>query len=172
MIIGSDIISILSDVDIISAIEHNELSIQPFREKDLTPNGYDLRIGEILIPELMKTVTNEMTLIPSKSRFIISTQEKLRFGPNLVGECWIRTTFARKGFLPAFGKIDAGFEGTLTLSFLNCSHSDIILKPGERIVQLVIQRLTSIPSSLYEEKSGNYMGQSGITLNPIKKDQW
>ncbi len=157
--------SILSDVDMIRAIDRGNLMIDPFKNKNLTPNGYDLSVGEVVIPEIIKEADQGNILVPAKTWFAISTLERVRFGPNLVGECWIRTTYARMGIIPSFGKIDAGFEGTLTLNFFNSSRTDKMIEVGDRIAQLVISRLSSTPSSLYSEKSGNYQGQEGVVLN-------
>ena len=159
-----DTMTILSDIDIIKAIHQGNLVIDPFTQGNLTPNGYDLTIGEILIPETIKKVNEGKALIPAKAWFAVATLERLKFGPELVGDCWLRTTFARQGIIPSFGKIDAGFEGTLTLNFFNCTRSDRIIEVGDRIAQLVVERLSSTPSSLYEEKSGHYQGQKGVTL--------
>ena len=38
--------SILSDSDIKELMERSELGIEPFIEKNLTPNGYDLAMQE------------------------------------------------------------------------------------------------------------------------------
>ncbi len=157
--------AVLSDVDIIKEIEKKNLIIDPFSQNNLTPNGYDLSIREVMIPELIKRVVSGKALIPAKMWFAVATIERLKFGPQLVGSCLIRTTFARQGFIPAFGMIDAGFEGTLTLNFFNSSKSDKVLLIGDRIAQLVVQRLSSTPSSLYDEKSGNYQGQTNVTLS-------
>ena len=157
--------SVLSDIDIMKTIERGQLVIDPFKKKNLTPNGYDLTVSEVLIPEIIRKVTEGKALIPARSWFAIATRERIRLGATLVGHCWIRTTFARQGLIPAFGMIDAGFDGTLTLNFYNSSRSDRVLDIGERIAQLVIQKLTSAPSSLYDEKSGNYQGQTGVTLS-------
>ena len=156
--------TVLSDVDIIKEIEKKNLVIDPFSQNNLTPNGYDLSVREIMIPELIKRVDSGKALIPARMWFAVATRERLKFGPQLIGNCWIRTTFARQGLIPSFGMIDAGFEGTLTLNFFNSSKTDKVLEIGVRIAQLVFQRLSSTPSSLYDEKSGNYQGQEGVTL--------
>ena len=41
--------SILSDIDIKKYMKNQELGIEPFIEKNLTPNGYDLSIEEVYI---------------------------------------------------------------------------------------------------------------------------
>ncbi|MDP6155084.1 MAG: dCTP deaminase [Candidatus Thermoplasmatota archaeon] len=157
--------TVLSDVDIIKEIEKKNLKIDPFSQNNLTPNGYDLSIREIMIPELVKTVDSGEVVIPARMWFAAATRERLKFGPRLVGNCWIRTTFARQGLIPSFGMIDAGFEGTLTFNFFNSSKTDRVLEIGVRIAQLVVQRLSSTPTSLYDERSGNYQGQEGVTLS-------
>ena len=43
--------TILSDKSIIKLIANKEISIEPFKEANLTPNGYDLTVGEIEIPD-------------------------------------------------------------------------------------------------------------------------
>ena len=41
--------TILSDEDIENSIKNSELGIEPFNQKNLTPNGYDLSIDEVYI---------------------------------------------------------------------------------------------------------------------------
>ena len=43
--------TVLSDEAILSAIDLGELEIEPFNADNLTPNGYDLTIDEIEIPQ-------------------------------------------------------------------------------------------------------------------------
>ena len=70
--------SILSDEAILSAIDLGELEIDPFNSDNLTPNGYDLTISEVEIPNDSKI---------DKSYF------KLGFGTSQIGGA---STFANK----------------------------------------------------------------------------
>ena len=45
---------ILSDRDVLRMLKSRDLEIEPFSEENLTPNGYDLSIGEIYIRKLDK----------------------------------------------------------------------------------------------------------------------
>ena len=65
--------------------------------------------------------------------------------------------------------VDAGFEGTLTLGSYNSSDNEIEIPIGERYCQLVFQTMTSASEKSYEKRSGNYQGQTGVTLKPIEK---
>ena len=150
-------------------ISTGALKIERFNEKNLTPNGYDVTIDEILIPSIDRKVTQGIVEVPGSSWFVIGTKEYLMLPPNLVGEIWIRTTWVRKGILSSFGRIDAGFNGNLTFSAYNASKETVQVPIGERFAQVVFEELSSLPQKSYKERSGNYHGQRGITLEPSKK---
>ena len=42
--------TVLSDKSIVKLIASKEIIIEPFEEANLTPNGYDLTVSEIEIP--------------------------------------------------------------------------------------------------------------------------
>jgi dCTP deaminase len=155
---------VLADRDIIKYIMQKKLAIDPFTTDNLTPNGYDLTIAEILIPRDGVQVDQDEIEIPSLTWFAVSTLEYVKIGPDLTAEMWIRTSHARRGIIGSFGKIDSGFEGNLTLSSFNGSHEPVILKIGDTFAQMVFEFLTSEPEALYSERSGTYQGQRGVTL--------
>lgn len=157
--------AVLSDGDILAALEGGDLRVEPFEEGNLTPNGIDLTIAEVLVPsEGGDAVTEGKVAVPPGTRFVVSTREVVDLGPTMCGQLWIRSTYARKGVLASFGKVEAGFEGTLTIGAFNGSHEPLELPVGDRFCQLVLERMASPPRALYEERSGNYHGQRGITL--------
>jgi dCTP deaminase len=128
---------ILSDKDIKDCLENGKLRIEPFSEGNLTPNGYDLIVEEVLIPELEKGFKEGVAEIPGKQWFLVSTKEYVRLSGEVTAQLWIRTTYARKGILASFGKVDAGFEGNLTLSAFNSSASVVNIKIGGTFAQIV-----------------------------------
>jgi dCTP deaminase len=156
---------VLSDGDILEAIEKGELCIEHFDDNGLTPNGYDLRVETVLVPGSGAKTETGQAVIPPKSWFLVGTRESVRLGRGLVAQLWLRTTFARKGVLATFGKIDAGFEGTLTVSAFNASDSPVQIPVGERFCQMVLERLDSPARKVYAQRSGRYQGQTGITLS-------
>lgn len=154
--------TVLSDEAILSAIDLGELEIDPFNKDNLTPNGYDLTIKEIEIPNGDKTSNGDLAIPPGK-RFAVSTKERIACGPNLCAQLWLRTSWARKGIVCSFGKIDSGFDGTLTLLGFNSSEQNVILSIDVTFAQMVFEVMTGPASSLYSERSGNYQNQDGIT---------
>jgi len=163
---GSDSLAVLSDADIKSFVNEGRIKIDGFVERNLTPNGYDVTIGQIWLPATDERFERGIVPIPPATWFVIGTKEYLELPPDLVGEIWIRTTWARKGILSSFGRIDAGFHGNLTFSALNASARPVEVPIGERFAQVVFEELRTVPEKCYKERSGNYHEQRGITMTP------
>ena len=160
---------IFSDKDIVEGMMTGYLGISDYSERGLTPNGYDLRIAEISIRGDENKYTEGTVTIPPRTMFYVSTIERVRMPADACAQLWLRTTWIRKGIMGAFGKIDAGFEGTLTLGAYNATDDPVELPIGERFCQMVFEGLNSCSVKDYAERSGNYQGQTGITLEPVKK---
>ncbi|MBS3790835.1 MAG: dCTP deaminase [Candidatus Thermoplasmatota archaeon] len=154
---------IVSDSQIEDLIEKGELTIKNYSEENLTPNGYDLTIEEVVVEE-RKPQSEGNAVIPEGTWFAVSTKEYVEFPSNIAGEIWIRTTWARQGVISSFGMIDAGFEGNLTLSAFN-SYQEIEIPIGETFAQLVFHLLSEESEKKYSDRSGNYQGQEGVTLD-------
>ena len=161
--------AILSDKDIVESLMTGYLGISEYSEKSLTPNGYDLRIAEISIRGNEKKYTEGTVSIPPRTMFYVSTVERVRMADDICAQLWMRTSWIRKGVMASFGKIDAGFEGTLTLGAYNATDEIIEIPIGERFWEMVFETLTSASEKSYEKRSGHYQGQTGITLKPINK---
>jgi len=156
--------SILSDKDIQDSIKSNELDIEPFNPINLTPNGYDLSIDEIYIRKTDEHIKDGIARIPPQTWFAISTKEFVKMGSQITSQLWIRSSYARKGVMASFGKVDAGFHGTLTISCFNSNDEELEMPIGDRFCQIVFEHLSSMPSELYDKKSGNYQNQRGVKL--------
>lgn len=156
---------ILSDRDIKKEMDSGNIKLENFKDESLTPNGYDLTVAEIYLPESDTKHTSGDVVIPAGARFLVSTLEYVGLGSEITAQLWIRTSWARKGIMSSFGKIDAGFEGTLTLAGFNSSKNDVKMSIGQTFAQVVFIRLTSAPEALYSERSGKYQGQKGVTLS-------
>jgi dCTP deaminase len=161
-------LAVLSDTDILERLKDGSLKIGSFDERSLTPNGYDVTIEEIWVPSTDQRSREGKAAVPGGAWFVIGTKEYLELPSDLVGEIWIRTTWVRKGVLSSFGRIDAGFHGNLTFSAINASKEPVELPIGDRFAQVVFEELRSLPMKSYKERSGNYHGQRGITLEPKK----
>jgi len=154
--------TVLSDKSIIESIKNNEIIIDPFQAENLTPNGYDLTVDEIEIPTKKKIAKKHISIAPGE-RFAISTKEIISCGKNYCAQLWLRTSWARKGIICSFGKIDSGFSGNLTLLGLNAGKDNVRIEIGNTFAQIVFETLSTSADELYAERSGNYQNQKGIT---------
>lgn len=155
---------ILSDRDIRERLDKKDLGIEPFVEKHLTPNGYDLTAKEILLRPAKDPIREGTVTIAPGGSFLVATREFLKMPGDVAGQLWIRSSYARRGLLFAFGKVEAGFHGELTVGGVNSSPEPVQLPIGDRFCQIAFERLHSPPEKLYQERSGNYQGQRGVTL--------
>lgn len=157
--------AILSDADILAYVSRGELKLEPWNEKSLTPNGYDLRVAEVMLPDEGDAIHREgKVVVPGGTRFLVSTMERVHMPGDVCGQLWIRSSYARRGVIGSFGKVEAGFEGTLTVGGYNVGRAPIEIPIGDRFCQMAFEKLSSPPRALYAERSGNYQGQTGITL--------
>ena len=153
---------VLSDAAILAALDAGQLEIEPFDVTNLPPNGYDLRIGEVALAG-GEPISAGALSVPPQPRFAVSTLERVACGSALCGQLWLRSTWARRGVQASFGKVDAGFDGTLTLPGFNSTAESLELPVGETYCQLVLEALSSPASGSYSDRSGNYQHQRGVT---------
>ncbi len=154
--------AMLSDSEIMNALKSGGIEITNFDESALTPNGYDLSIGEIMIPDKEIHIKAGKIKIPAMTRFLVGTAEEVYLSENFAAELWIKSRWARRGVLASFGLVDAGFRGILTLGAFPIS--EIELEIGQRFVQIVFFRLGKSASKTYEKRSGNYQNQKEIKI--------
>ena len=156
--------TVLSDKDILRFMDEGLLIIEDFNEKNLTPDGYDLTIEEVYLSSSGARIKDGTATVESGRWFAVSTREYIALSRVVTSSLWIRTSFARKGIISSFGKVDAGFEGNLTLTAFNAGTSPLYLDIGMRFAQIVFELLSSEPLEDYSKRSGNFQGQRGVTL--------
>lgn len=155
--------SVLSDAEILQELQDGRLKIDGFTRECLTPNGYDLRIAEIIPEGASEPIRSGAVQLRPLQHALLSTIERVALPRGLCGALWLRTTWARRGLVGSFGLVDAGFEGTLTLALQNTSQQIVTLPIGERLVQLAFHRLGKDAELHYGDRSGRYQHQAGIT---------
>jgi len=152
----------LSDRDILEAMKSKEIEIINFNEENLTPNGYDLTIGEIMIPKLNVHIKSGKIDIPALTRFLVGSKEYIKLNNKYVAQIWIKSRWARRGILASFGLVDAGFEGILTMGAF--ASEDITMEIGDKFAQICFIPLKSPVEKTYAERSGNYQKQKNIKI--------
>ncbi len=118
----------------------DKLSMQ---EVELTPGGFILRPGEVMLAH---------------------TIEHCNFADDTAALFRIKSSMGRI-FLEHMdaGWVDPGFHGALTLEFKNMSnHHSILLRPGDRIGQLVFFKGNAVSTQKSYRTVGNYGGFDSV----------
>lgn len=157
--------AVWSDADFLAAVGAGTFKAEPWHAQDLTPNGLDLRLSHVLIPSISpEPITTGTAAVPPMTRFVVGTEAAIAMPRDAVGSLWLRSSYSRKGVIAAFGKVDAGFRGNLTVGCLNAGHEPLAIPIGDRFCQMVLETLQSPPTKDYGAKGGRYQDQRGVTL--------
>jgi len=116
---------------------------------------------------------NQGILILPGEFFLAHTVELCNFPDNLAALFRIKSSMGRMGLehMDA-GWVDPGFHGALTLEFKNMTqHHAILLRPGDKIGQLIFFRGDQVAEDQSYRAKGNYNGQSGIMQAGYKGDK-
>jgi len=155
-------LSLLSDYDINKALFDGKLVVDPYPAPSAVGSAsLDLYLGTefaeyppgvgVIDPESPPPMYKERLV--AKDGFLLKpqafalghTRETVTLTPGLAGFVDGRSSHARIGLLVhcTAGYIDPGFTGQLTLEFFNAAPRPILLRPGVKICQLLLHRVSS-----------------------------
>lgn len=173
--------NVLSDKTLKKLISKGKLVITNIQEKDIQPASIDICISNdfLKLSELHTNIENEdVTIqqniyigkgkpvhyqsqtIPDNEWFCIkpgefvlaSAKSYLKIPTNIVGRIEGKYNIGRQGLLiQNTGIIDPGYEGKITLELFNITKSNIYIKPGQNIAQIMffyMDKHASIPYSI------------------------
>lgn len=106
------------------------------------------------------------SLTPGKYA-IIKTGIKLAIPEGYAGLIWDKSGLAKSGLHSLAGVIDAGFRGEVTVELVNLSQDIYHIAPGQKIAQLLIQKVESpeivegIVNDITDRNDGRF-GSSGM----------
>jgi dCTP deaminase len=176
---------ILSDRDIIAALEEGRIRIDPAPdlEKQLGSVSVDFRLGRTFmvfehsrfsfidprhpqsIGDAMRTIEvddDEPFIMQPGDFALASTMESLELPPDLLGRLEGRSSIARLGITvhSTAAVFEPGWVGTATMELSNLGRMPVALYPGMRICAFSFQTVSSEVLTPYRDKKGNkYAGQ-------------
>ncbi len=137
----------------------------------LSSAGYDIRLGtafKILDQSCQDSkceeehwmeVESEVPLVLHPGDLVLAvSHEKFALPRNISGECWGKSTYARKGLIVNVTPLEPGWRGYLTLELLNPTRSPVRVFPGLGIAQIRFQR-HQICDVSYADREGKYQDQ-------------
>jgi dCTP deaminase len=174
--------TLLSDWQILRAIEEGGVSIDPFDRTLVQPASVDLRLSNAFrrfLPHgqldpgadsehltYLQTVESGQPFILSPGQFALaSTVEEVRLSDEYAGRIEGKSSMARLGvIIHAAGFVDPGFLGQLTLEMTNINSMPVLLWPSQPIAQLSITKVArSIRGYGHPDLGSHYQGQRGPT---------
>jgi deoxycytidine triphosphate deaminase len=163
---------VLSDRDIISRVEQGDLTITPYERDNVEPASVDLRLGsDFKVAQRYredeidwKEVAERAVLYP-EDFVLATTKERIELPEMLAARVVGRSSLGRLGISvhQTAGYVDPGFEGQITLELTNHSPRPFELEQGQRICQIVFERLSIPPRQTYGHEGSQYQDQSGAT---------
>ena len=165
----------LNDVELRTL--HNTL-LNPTISEHVNPASIDICIGnKLLIDDCLSSATGHFRevdlskhshsnpyLFPPKTFALVDTWEWITVPNNCCVELKLKSSRAREGWNhPIAGWFDPGWSGRGTMEIYNLRSIPIPVYPRLRFAQLVVYRMTSEPSKLY---NGCY--QNAITGEAAK----
>ena len=105
---------------------------------------------------------SEKKIIPARNRSLVGTGTRLEIPEGHVGLIWPRSGLAvKKGIDCGAGVIDSCYRGEIKVLLFNHSHTEFQIEPGDRIAQILIQkveRVQFIPVNELSETTRNEEG--------------
>lgn len=185
----------LSDQDILE-YRNRRFVIEPFKDRSVTPTGYDLRFGfgiilpqakgdKIGIPSAIGMQPRTLT-VPQHHGALFVTLERVRLSGRLLGTIHGKSRFSAKGLISQAVTVDPNFgaardSGRLFLYFYNTSPFAISVSEKDPIATLVLTTLETETSAQpasqtyedilrhYDTSYKSFMGKSERVCDLIRK---
>jgi dCTP deaminase len=177
--------TILVDFEIRREIAEGLLIVEPYDDKLIQPNSYDVRLDnkfswhepengehriiDPYIPESIRAGVVEVVqddIIVKPGEFILgATLERVCLPKDIVGQLTGKSSLARLGVMVhvTAGFIDAGFShppAQITLEIVNVGNRPVRLHAGMSIAQMVFTRTAECHLPYNEKPSAKYNGQA------------
>jgi dCTP deaminase len=151
---------VLTREEILREIHQGTIEIDPFEEDQVGPGSIDLRLGnefrvfkklrnactvedQITLEDLTERIEikDTFTLMPGETVLGI-THEKIKLPANICGWLEGRSRFARMGLVihMTAGFVQPGINNRQVLEIGNLAPFPLVLRPGVRICQIVLER--------------------------------
>lgn len=121
--------------------------INPFREDNSTPAGYDLTVGDSAFSwakmRFINISENSSLDIAPGDQVLIWAQEILHLPKNIGGTVHPLVWHMARGIVSSSGTLDPGYRGKILVQFVNLGSRTFHLTHGERLVTLCLHKTDS-----------------------------
>lgn len=106
-------------------------------------------------------------VIPPNSFALARTVEHFKIPKDIFVLCVGKSTYARCGIIVNVTPLEPEWEGYVTLEFSNTTQLPAKIYANEGACQFLFFKVDEICEISYKDRSGKYMGQTGVTLPKI-----
>lgn len=172
----------LSNIDILKAIENQEIQITPFHEGHLSPASYDLSLGHLVRKMVLKEqpldlcnlmepysyevdITEGSIILEPGECMLATTQECITLGPGHAGQVRSKSSLGRlfqASDGTGAGFVDPNWTGEITLEIINFMNRPVIYHHRQLICQMTFETMDT-PVQIGYEVTGQYNQQTGPT---------
>lgn len=115
-------------------------------------------------PNSFVSLKNDVCIIPPNSFALARTVEYFRIPRNILTICLGKSTYARCGIIVNVTPLEPEWEGIVTLEISNTTPLPAKIYANEGIAQMLFFESDEPCEVSYKDKSGKYLGQTGVTL--------
>lgn len=102
-------------------------------------------------------------IVPARGRQLIATDLAIAVPPGTYGRVAPRSGLAlKKGIDVGAGVIDADYRGSVGVILFNHSDEEFRIEPGDRIAQLILERIVTPPILEVEDLDATSRGEGGF----------
>ena len=106
---------------------------------------------------------SEKIAIPPRERTLVSTGVRLEIPEGYVGLIWPRSGLAvKKGIDCGAGVIDSHYRGEVKVLLFNHSDNEFQIDPGDRIAQILIQKVERVEFHLVDQLNETARSDAGF----------
>ena len=110
---------------------------------------------------------SDICIIPPNSFALARTVEYFKIPEDVLVICVGKSTYARCGIIVNVTPLEPGWEGHVTLEFSNTTPLPAKIYAFEGACQFLFLKGNEKCTTTYNQRSGKYMGQTGVTLPTV-----
>jgi dUTP pyrophosphatase len=116
----------------------------------------------------MDVYSNENIVIKPKHRVLVRTGISIEFPKDYVALVWDKSSMAKKGIHSMSGVGDSGFRGEYKLVLLNVGSKKYKIKKGDKIAQILVQKVERPKIEVVDELSASSRGSGSFGSTGIR----
>jgi len=102
-------------------------------------------------------------VVEPKQRKTVNTGIALQMPDNIAGLIWPRSGLSvKQGIDVLAGVIDSGYRGEIMVCLYNTSDSDVVIRTGDRIAQIIFQEVPRVIMEVHESLGSSQRGSNGF----------